>query len=420
MIIDANVLLEFKRLFTEHPLFLLGLLLLVGYAVGKLALRVRLPEVTGFIVAGLLVSPYTTGIVQKEMNDLLHVVTEVAIGFLALTIGAEFSRSKLKRIGRDVLGITMMSLVGTFLVVLVGCLLLDQWFARVELGYPYAILLAVIACATSPAIIVAEVHHMRAQGRFIDYLFGVVALTDAVTVLLFGLAFTVVMNLLGDAGSFALLGQSIQEILFSVGVGALAALPLSALLRYSHNRNELMIITIGYVFVVTGAAIALHLSPLLTNMALGAVIAQMPQGSRRVFRGLEPFTPPIYALFFIIAGLEIDPRVFIGGSALGAGLAYVLIRGVGKYGTIWLGCRLRGVAAPVRQYMGLCMFSKGGIALGFVLLIQTSPVLESVSGTPVYDHFSLLVNIVLMSIFVNELVSPIFLRYAVVRGNEMR
>ncbi len=417
---DAATVLELKRMFTEHPLFLLGLLLLVGYGVGKLAMRVRLPEITGFIVAGLLVSPYTTGVVRLEMNEMLHVVTEVAIGFLALTIGTEFSRSKLRRIGRVVVKVTMVSLAGTFLLVWFGCLALNAVFTQVNIGHPYAILLAVIACATSPAIIVAEVHHMRAHGRFIDYLFGVVALTDAITVVLFGLAFTIVVNMLGDVGSYSMVGQSVREIGYSILGGFLGALPLGLALRRISGRNEMMIVTVGYVFVVTGAAIALHLSPLLTNMAMGAAVAQFPMGAHRVFRALEPFTPPIYALFFVIAGLEIDPRVFVAGPALGIGVCYILLRDVGKYGTAWMGCRLSGMEDTMGRHLGMCMFSKGGIALGFVLLIQTSPALESLRGTAtIYEDFILLVNVVLMSIFINELMSPIFLRYAVVRGNEM-
>lgn len=419
--VSPESLLELKRIFTEHPLFLLGLLLLIGYAVGKLALRIRLPEITGFIVAGLMVSPYTTGVVQLEMNPMLHVVTEVAIGFLALTIGAEFSRTKLRRIGRTVLSITLISLTGTILLVWLGCLALNAAFQNVNIGHPYALLLAVIACATSPAIIVAEIHHMRAHGRFVDYLFGVVALTDAITVVVFGLAFTVIINVLGAVGSYSIVGVSIREIGLSIGVGGLAALPLGLFLLRSKSRNEMMIITMGYVFVITGAAIALHLSPLLTNMAMGAVVAQFPMGSQRVFRALEPLTPPLYALFFIIAGIEIDPRIFAAGPVLLVGLGYIVLRDLSKYGMVWMGCRLSGVENTIGRNLGLCMFSKGGVALGFVLLIQTSPALEALRGKGVlYDEFTLLANIVLMSIFINELVSPIFLRYAVIRGNKMQ
>ena len=420
MNLDGATLLEVKRLFTAHPLFLLGLLLLVGYGMGKLALRVRLPEITGFILAGLLVSPFTTGIVRAEMNPMLHMVTEVAIGFLALTIGSEFSVPKLRRMGRAVAKITVVVVAGTFGLVLLGCLILDPLFPSVPLGHPYAMLLAVIACATSPAIIVAEVHHLRAHGRFIDYLFGVVALTDAITVVLFGLALTLFVNLFDTTGGYSLLGRSLAEVVYSVVAGLLCAVPFSIMVRRIRSANEVMIVTIGFVFILTGAAIALHLSPLLMNMALGAAMVNLATGNHRIFRALEPFTPPIYALFFVIAGLEIDPYVFWSGPVMVAAGGYILIRGGAKYLTTRLGCHWCATGPAIERHLGLCMFAKGGIALGFVLLIQTSPVMDGLRDHPeIYGNLTTLVNMVLISIFVNELVSPIFLRYAVVRGNEM-
>ncbi len=414
-----ETVIETQRLFADHPLFLLGLLLLLGYGVGKLAMRVRLPEITGFILAGLLVSPYTTGIVSYEINDLLHVLTEVAIGFLALTIGTEFSWKKLKRIGPDVAVITTVTIMGTFLIVMLGCWGLDRLVPAVHIGHPYAILLAIIACATAPAIIVAEIHHMRAHGRFVDYLFGIVAMTDAITVVIFGLAFTVVVNLLGDVGSYSLIGQSVREIIWSVVAGGIGAFPLIVILQRTPHRNELLIVVIGYVFVMTGFALALHLSPLLTNMALGATLVQFPADRQRAFRALEAFTPPIYALFFVIAGMEVDPRMFMNPATLTVGAGYILLRGGAKYGTTWWGARLRRLPQPIRGNLGWCTFSQGGIELGFVLLIQTAPALETLRATPGYVNLTVVVNIVLMSIFVNELLSPILLRYGVTRGNEM-
>lgn len=416
----ADIWIEFRDHFTEHPLFLVGLLLLVGYSIGKLAVRVRLPEISGFILAGLLVSSFTTGIVSHKMNESLHIVTEVAIGFLALSIGGEFSARKMRRIGKDVLTITFVHVVGTFLLVFLGCVAFNLVFPQFHIGYPYAILLAVIACATSPAIIVAEVHHMRAHGKFIDYLFGVIAFGDAITVVVFGLAFTLVTNILGAPDSYALLERSLLEIVYSLAIGGLGSIPLAALSRKVRNPSELMIITIGFIFALTGVSLALHLSPLLVNMALGAALINLSSNHQRIFRSIEPFTPPIYALFFVIAGLEIDPSVFLSRMTLIAGGVYMLIRGVAKCWTASVGCRIRRVQEPIGRYLGMCMLSKGGIALGFVLLIQTSPAVEALRGTPeVFTILTSLVNIVLLSIFVNELISPLFLRHAVLRGNEM-
>lgn len=420
MLFPATSFAELKLLFTSHPLFLTGLLLLIGYTAGKLAVKLRLPEISGFIIAGLLVNAFTTGIVSTEMNHKLHMITEVAIGFLALTIGGEFSKRKLMRIGKDVIKITLVHLMGTFALVLVGCMIFDRFFAGFNIGYPYAILLAVIACATSPAIIVAEVHHMRAHGRFIDYLFGVVALSDAITVVLFGLAFTVVMNLLGAGGNFSLLGTSVREIFLSVFGGMICSIPMALVVRQLRNPSELLIITVGFVFVVTGTAIALHLSPLLVNMSMGAALVNYSGGNQRIFKAVEPFTPPIYAMFFIIAGLEINPSLFLSLPALSVTAVYMVLRAFGKIGSVSLGARLCGTDRSVARYLGLGMLSKGGVALGFVLLIQTSPGLGALAeDSVIYGNLSALVNVVLIAIFINELISPLLLRYAVSRGNDM-
>jgi len=420
-----ETLLRFKDLFTTHPLFLVGLLLLLGYGVGKLAALVRLPDITGFIVAGLLVSSFTTGIVTKEMNASLHIVTEVAIGFLALTIGGEFAVRKVRRIGKDVAVITGANLLFTLSVVVLGCMLVNGIFSTVNIGYPYAILLGVIACATSPAIIAAEVHHLRARGKFVDYLFGVTALGDALIVVVFGLAFTLVVNMLGATAGIALLRQSISEIVFSFIAGIVGAFAISLVSRKIRNQNELMIITIGFIFLVTGVSIVLHLSPLLVNIAMGAALINISSDNQKIFKAIEPMTPPIYALFFIIAGLEINPAVFANPAVLAAGVCYLLLRGIGKYAGSFTGCALRKVDAKIRNYLGMCMFSKGGVALGFVLLIQTSPAMDAfrtgAGGTThnIYDVFTVLVDIVLMSIFLNELISPFLVRFAVLKGNEM-
>ena len=419
---DMNIqtYFELKSLFTEHPLLIVGILLIVGYVMGKSATRIKLPEISGFILAGLLVNSFTTGIVTHEMNSLLHNITEIAIGFLALSIGSVFSVRKMRRIGKKVAGITIIHLIGTFLIVLSGCVFAQMLFPQLNIGYPYAILLAVIACATSPAAIIAEVHHLRAHGKFIDYLFGVVALGDAITVVIFGLAFTFVINIIGGVGTYSLIQQSIMEIVYSFICGVVCALPLSATIRQKRNSNEITILTTGFIFITTGISVVMHLSPLLVNMSMGAALVNLSNKNTKIFRSVEPLTPPIYALFFVIAGLEIDPRIFINRTPMVIALFYIVLRILSKHWSMKLGCKISDVDNRIGRNLGLCMLSKGGIALGFVLLIQTSPPLESLrQNTEISTIMTTLVNIVLISIFINELTSPFFLRRAVIRGNNM-
>ncbi len=417
----ADFISELSALYVAHPLFLVGLLLIAGYFLGRLFGIMKLPEISGFILAGLLVNILSGGHIHHKLNDSLHVVTETAIGLLALSVGAEFSARKLKRIGRDIFVISLSCLTGTFFAIYFACIGLAWLFPGVPIGHPYAILLAVIGCATAPAIIVAEVHHLRAHGRFIDYLFGTVAFSDAFCVLMFGLAFPIVMNALhAESATLYSISASLREIGLSVLAGAAAGVILHLLTRKIRNPGEYLIVTIGVVFVMTGIVILLHLSPLLANMVLGAVLINLSSGNRRLFKQIEPLTPPLYALFFVIAGIEINPSVFLQKTVLFASLFYVAIRAVGRCAGSYAGGLACELPSSIRRNLGLCMLSQGGIALGFVLLIQTSPLISNIPETdPLFGIFPQLVNIILASIFINEIASPFLLKSAIIRGNEM-
>jgi Kef-type K+ transport system membrane component KefB len=417
----ADFISELAALYVEHPLFLVGLLLIAGYFLGKLFGLMKLPEISGFIFAGLLVNILSGGHIHHELNDSLHVITETAIGLLALSVGAEFSARKLKRIGRDIIVISLCGLSGTFFTIYFACIGLAWLFPGAPIGHPYAILLAVIGCATAPAIIVAEVHHLRAHGRFIDYLFGTVAFSDALCVLLFGLAFPIVMNALHtESASLYSIGNSLREIGLSLLAGAVAGVALHMLTKKIRNPGEYLIVTIGIIFVMTGIVITLRLSPLLANMVLGAVLINLSSGNRRLFRQIEPLTPPLYALFFVIAGIEINPSVFLNRTVLFASLFYVTVRAVGRWAGSYGGGLARGLPPAIRRNLGFCMLSQGGISLGFVLLLRTSPLIGSIpESDPLSEIFPQLVNIILASIFINEIASPLLLRSAIIRGNEM-
>ena len=412
---------RFKELVSDHPLFLVGFLLIFGYYIGKFVALFRFPEITGFLIAGLLAGSFATNLVSERLNDVLHVITETAIGFLALTVGAEFSARKMRRIGRDLFAITGVQLVLNFLIVYAAFVVVDLFIPSLQVGFPYAILLGVMACATAPAIILAEVHHLRAHGRFIDYLFGLVALGDAITVVVYGLAFTVVTNILGLAAQpYAVLIQSLREVFLSLVCGAIGGAVLHLFARRIVGVNEQLIVTVGVIFAMTGLSIVFHLSPLLANMVMGAVLVNLSSRNQRLFRGIEPLTPPIYALFFVIAGIELKPEVFLQPLVLFLGLFYVLVRGLGKVIGVHAGCALRHTPPTIARNLGLCMLSQGGIALGFVLLIQTSP---AVAGLSENDGaacvFTMIVNIILLSVFINEMLSPFFIRHAILKGNDM-
>ena len=407
--------LHLKTMLSQHPMFAAGILLIIGYLLGKLASLFRLPHITGYIIAGLLMSESITGIFPSHMGESFTIITEMALGMIALTIGGEFSWVKLKRMGKGAVIITLVQIFATFI-----CVALGLYLFKMEL--PFALILGAIASATAPAATVAIVQSLRAHGLFIDYLYGVVALDDAGCVILFGIVFAITSSLLkagGEAISSSLIViQALLKVLLSIIIGALYGILLHYMIRKKKNQNEVLVISLGIIFFSTAIAIVLHLSPLLTNMAAGAVLINLSARNHRVFKILEPLTPPIYALFFVIAGTELNPSIFLHRNVFILGAVYILFRALGKYGGVYLGCIMSNISGNIKKYLGYCMLPQAGVALGLALFIQASPITKFLDPA----HIALvetMVNIVLMSVFVNELIGPPLSKMAIIKGNEM-
>ncbi len=389
---------------------------MTGHLIGALAAKVKLPKITGYIVAGLLVGESVSGVFPSHMNESFKIITEVALGLIALTIGAEFSTAKLRRIGRAAVVITAVQILTTFVAVVGGLLLFGT-------EVPFALLLGAVATATAPAATVAVVQALRARGRFVDYLYSVVALDDAGCVILFSVVFAFTARLLGggaevggDVGAGVF--RAMMEVVFSVLLGVLGGVVLHRITKDKHATNEILIVLLGVIFITTAFSIVFHLSPLLTNMATGSALVNLSARNHRLFRILEPFTPPLYALFFVIAGTELKLDVILRGDVLLLGTVYILARAAGKYGGIWVGCTMSGIGKPIRENLGWCMLPQAGVAIGLVLLIQASPLMQGLSaGQQAVIHN--MVNIVLLSVFVNELVGPPLSKMAIIRGNQM-
>ncbi|MFC2140662.1 cation:proton antiporter [Candidatus Auribacterota bacterium] len=198
----------------------------------------------------------------------------------------------------------------------------------------------------------------------------------------------------------------------------LAAFVYIKSLRKKKNNKEIVILALGIIFATTSIAISLHLSPLITNMALGTMLINLSANNHRIFRLLEPLTPPIYALFFVIAGTELQPQVVLNFNIMLFGVAYILLRALGKYTGVFFGAYLSKSDAKIRNYLGLCMFPQAGVAIGLVLFIQATPITASLA-TEQSNMMINLVNIVLLSVFVNELVGPLLSKIGIVKGVEL-
>ena len=396
-----------------QPLLSLGVLILAGYVFGRLCQLLRLPTITGYIVAGLLVSDSVAGIVDHHTVASLAPITEVALSFIAITIGGEFHFAKLRRTGGKILTITLFEALfaAAMVSVVLGFLLLP---------FSYALLLGAIAAATAPAATVVIVRDLRARGEFVDYLFGVVAFDDAASVLLFSIGFAVVTPLLmggaaDGAGILAAFGHGLAEIGLSALAGIVAALLIHAAAGRGRPENEVLIITLGVLFAATALVLLLHLSALIANMCAGVMLVNLAPRNRRVFAALEPITAPVFALFFILAGAELDLSVVGQGLVVVLGLVYLAARFAGKMAGVTLGSLAVNAPANVRRYLGYCLFPQAGVAIGLAMVVQGSSLFADAPGE-VREMLRLLTNVVLFSVFVNELIGPLISRYGILRG----
>lgn len=395
-----------------HPLFAIGTMLLFGYLFGITAERFHLPEITGFLAAGLLMGPYVGAVITAQAAVDLLIITEIALGLICFTIGAELYLPKLRRVARQVGWITAAQVGAAFAVVLGALLLLG-----VEL--PFALLLAATAGTTSPAATVVIVQALRARGLYVDYLFGTVALGDALAIVLFSvlLAFAPVMLGITAGGTTGtVLAAVAVDLLVSGALGVAGAVVIYGITRRKEHTGEILIVTVGVVLLGTALAVAFGLSPLLLNITCGAVVANLNARNVRIFRTVEPLTPPIYALFFVIAGTKLNPVLLVQPHLLMVGGAYVVARALGKYAGTWMGSRSQGGAREINRWLGVSLLPQAGIALGLVLML---PAIGEVASPAVQEGISTAVNVVLFAVFVNEIVGPPLSREAVIRGNRM-
>ena len=395
------------------PVLSLGVLLLCGYFAGRLAGLIRLPSITGYIVAGLVLGDSVVGLISHHATARLQPVTEVALAFIAITIGGEFQLPKLRRSGAKILVITVAEAFLAFAVV-GGVLTLLGLDSR------FALLLGGIAAATAPAATVVIVRELKMHGEFVDYLYGVVAFDDAIAVLLFSVILAMVTPLFGVAGApdgavLHAVAEAGTEIGLSVLVGAAGSVFLHLIARRSPSDGARLVITVAVVFVVTAGALALELSPLLANMAFGALLINLSPSNWQLFMVLEPVTPPIFALFFILAGAELQLAVFAEVTVVILGLAYLAARFAGKFTGAYIGARVMRAPAAVRRYLGFCLFPQAGVAIGLALFLRGSSVVAT-AGADVQRLVTQMVNIVLLSVFINELIGPLISRFGVTRG----
>ena len=384
-----------------NSLIIIGIMMLAGLVLSRAAKLVKLPNVTAFLVAGLLIGPCVGGIVSKANAASLGIVSEAALGFIAYSIGGEFRLSYLKEIGKAPLTITLCQGLSTALCVDAGLILFG-------VDTPLSLILGAIALATAPAATLMVVRQYKADGSVTRMLLPVVAMDDALGLIVFSVSASVAEGMLGGQISVkSMLLTPLIEIFGSIALGAALGIILAYGARFFQSRGNRLALSIALVFLGVGLCDLLGLSSLLVCMMIGAMMVNMSQQRDVLMEQCDRFTPPLFLLFFVLSGAQLDLGVLPQVGLIG--VAYLLLRFLGKWGGTFLGAVSVKADKHIRHYLGLTLLPQAGVAIGMASLVSARfPSLASQVNT-----------IVLAGVLVFELVGPVITKIALRKAGEI-
>ena len=373
-----------------------SLMLFAGFAMTRITRLAKLPNVTAYIVAGILIGPYCLNAIPGEIVSGMDFLSDIALAFIAFSTGEFFRVSVLKKNGLKVIVITVLEacMASVLVYLLMKCVL--------GLDGAISIVLAALAAATAPASTMMTIRQTGAHGDFVNTLVQVVALDDVVGLLEYSVAISVAMVLVGG-GAFQASNvlRPIVTNLGVLGIGSLFGLLMKWMMKHRSTDNRL-IISIACLFTFCGACALLDVSPLLGCMSMGMVYINLT-GDDLLFAQLASFSPPILLLFFVRSGLCFDLGALFSaspdgsGSLLTIGILYFFARIIGKYAGAWLGCRTAGLSQPVCRCLGLALIPQAGVSIGLAALCART--LGDGIGSDLY-------TIIMASSVLYELIGP--------------
>ena len=410
-------------------LFSLSVALFAGLMLSRLAKLLNLPAVTAYLVAGILVGPFCLGAFGVQglgftVGDInsksFSIISDVALGFIAFSIGNEFRLSQLKSIGKSATTIGILQAVITTICVDFALITL-HFIIPDKLSLEAAIVLGAVASATAPAATLMVVRQYKAKGPVTDTLLPVVALDDAVGLILFSVSFGIAKGMLsGSVSVISIVVEPLIEVLLSIGLGALMGYMFTFFERFFHSRSKRLSMSVAFVFITVGvsmlkfeiAGIHVAFSSLLSCMMLGTIFCNICDFSEELMDRLDRWTAPIFILFFVLSGAELDLLVLTDLLIVLVGVVYIISRCMGKYYGANLSSKLSKAPKSVTKYLGITLFPQAGVALG--MAIKAS---DAVYGLGVTGE--IVANITLFSVLIYELIGPYLTKIALSKAGEI-
>lgn len=393
-------------------LFYLGVILVLGALTEWVAPKFHLPRVVGYLILGLIIGPEVLGIIPSEFVHNSYIITELSLSIIALLVGATLKFSTIKSHAKEIIYITLFQSIGTFVVVAAGFMMIGD-----ILGFSpqniliISLILGGISSATAPAASIALVHELRAKGKFTSTLLAVVAADDAISLIIFTFAITIGISFIGTAAfELSNIFSAFMTIILSVILGVVAGFITTVLEKlFAHHKGMETIATLGMIFVVYSLSEYWKLEPLLSSMAMGIVMVNVSKDFDLVEEEIDNHLAEIiFMLFFILSAMHLK---FSAVFALPVAIeAYVLFRVFGKVVGSYLGAYLSDSSKNIKKYMGFALLPQAGVAIGLALSLQNHEGLEEIAP--------IILNIVIATTFIHELIGPIFTAYALKKSGE--
>ncbi len=410
---------------TNASVFLsLSIALLAGLLLSRLAKLVKLPAVTAYLIAGVLVGPFVLGainvpgigITESQLTGF-SLIADLALGFIAFSMGNEFRISQLKKIGKQATIIGIFQAIFTTIIVDAALIALHFAFPDV-LPMSAAIVLAAVATATAPAATLMVVKQYKAKGPVTDILLPVVALDDAVGLIVFAISFGIA-KAMGTAGisPMAIILEPLLEIIISLLLGFIMGLLFTLCEKFFHSRSKRMAVSVTFVMLTVAISslkfeiggIHIAFSSLLACMMLGTVFCNICEVSEELMERADRWTTPVLILFFVISGAELDLKVFSEWTIVVVGIVYIISRSIGKYFGANISAKTTKCNPNIVKYLGITLLPQAGVALGM-----------AIKAMELGPDGAIVRNITLFAVLVYEIVGPFLTKMALTKAGDIQ
>jgi NhaP-type Na+/H+ or K+/H+ antiporter len=389
-----------------NAIFSIGFILILGFIAARLINKLKLPSVTAYLILGILIGPSLGNLVSPDLLSASGFISNIVLGLIAFSIGQNFSRDNFSRIGRSVFWISLLEAGGAWILVTLAFLLI------LKQPFYISLLFGAISAATAPAATVMVVREHKSKGTFTDTLLGVVAIDDAWCLIIFAfslaIAKAVAMHVSSNLFILNVMLKSILGIGGAFVLGWIISLLASAFSKYIRTPTEGLIYSLGFIFSTIGLSLLLHFSVLLACMFLGASLVNLKKMQLNFFETIKTIDSPLYLLFFVLAGANLEIGLFKGIGLIG--IVYLIFRIAGKIGGAQLGSLIAHASAGVRKYLGFALIPQAGVALGCALIVKAD--FPQAGG--------MIFTTIIATTVVYELIGPICTKLALEKAGEIR